>query len=378
MLDRIKTKKTEEFLKEKFNAAVYLNEHPEAKAYRIEHSYRVANIGLEIARGEGFDETEMVVACLLHDVSYCEEFGENGWIEHGRLSARIARPFLENLGFNEDRVNDVCFGIAIHVDDKADFVWERTPFALSVGDADNIDRFDAYRIHETLVNDGFLSMDLDRKLQYVRKRLGRLGELIDMPMGTRTAERLWRDRISFNVSFYKSLLAQLERSERPADEVDKDRGQAMTDYETLIIKAKGLTEGVGNLVSDLANISALLNETLDDINWVGFYLAEGEKLVLGPFQGRPACIEIPFGRGVCGTAAATGKTLRVDNVHEFVGHIACDGASKSEIVVPVKKKGRVIAVLDIDSPSYKRFDANDEAGLEKFVGAIEESIADLI
>ena len=124
---------TEAFLKQKLDSGAYLNANPQAKAYRLEHSYRVANIGRQIARMEGFDETEIVITCLLHDVSYCEEFGENGWKEHGRRSAAIARPFLKELGLAADRIEDICYGIAIHVDDEADFPGERTPFALSVG-----------------------------------------------------------------------------------------------------------------------------------------------------------------------------------------------------------------------------------------------------
>ena len=212
MLNRGMIEKTEAFLRQKFDAAVYLNDHPDAKAYRIEHTYRVANIGREIAREEGFDETELVIACLLHDVSYCEEFGENGWLEHGRRAARIARPFLSELGLAEDRIRDICYGIAIHVDDAADFPGERTPFALSVGDADNIDRFDVYRIHETLVNDGFLGMEFARKLQYSQNRLARLRELLEMPMGTRTAEKLWKTRLDFYISFYEKLVRQLKCS----------------------------------------------------------------------------------------------------------------------------------------------------------------------
>ena len=212
MLNRNRIQQTEAFLRQKFDAAIYLNEHPEAKAYRIEHSYRVANIGREIAQREGFDETEMVIACLLHDVAYCEEFGENGWLEHGRRSAKIARPFLEQLVLAEDRIRDICYGIAIHVDDQADFPGERTPFALSIGDADNIDRFDAYRIHETLMNDGFLGMEYDQKLDYTQKRLSRLRELPDMPMGTKTAQVLWRERLTFYIAFYEKLAGQLESS----------------------------------------------------------------------------------------------------------------------------------------------------------------------
>ena len=212
MLKREWIEKTEAFLKEKYNAGVYLNAHPDKKAYRTEHTYRVANIGREIARAEGFDETEMVIACLLHDVSYCEEFDENGWNEHGRRSARIARPFLEKLGLPEDRIGDICYGIAIHVDDEADFDGERTPFALSVGDADNIDRFDVYRIHEKLHYDGFLGKSFADKTEYVEKRLEGLHKLAEIPMATATAEEMWRSRIAYYIGFYEKLSDQLKCS----------------------------------------------------------------------------------------------------------------------------------------------------------------------
>ena len=216
MLDLELVKKTEEFLKEKFEGSVYLNGHPEAKAYRTEHTYRVANIGREIAAKEGFDETEMVIACLLHDVAYCEDFGENGWKEHGRRSARIVRPFLKELGIPEDRVRDICYGIAIHVDEKADFPGENTPFALSVGDADNIDRFDAYRIHETLVFDSFLKMSFEEKTEYLRKRLSRLRELQELPLGTKAAGEMWRSRLDFYSVFLQKLADQMEQSKSVA------------------------------------------------------------------------------------------------------------------------------------------------------------------
>ena len=217
MLDSGLVKKTEEFLKRKFDAAIYLNEHLYDKAYRIEHSYRVANIGLEIAKKEGFDETETVIACLLHDVSYCEEFGDDGWKNHGRRSAVIARPFLMELGIPEERVNDICYGIAIHVDDEADFAGERTPFALTVGDADNIDRFDAYRIYESLTSDRFLEKSLEEKTEYTKMRLAKLKKLADMPMGTATAEKLWRARIAFYIEFYEKLAWQIRSSKSVAD-----------------------------------------------------------------------------------------------------------------------------------------------------------------
>lgn len=212
MLNRDLIGATEAFLLRKLDSGAYLAAHPDAKAYRIEHTYRVANIGRQIALREGFDETDMVIACLLHDVSYCEEFGENGWREHGRRSARIARPFLTELGLPEDRIGAICYGIAIHVDDEADFAGERTAFALSVSDADNIDRFDAYRIHEALSGDGFLQKSLQEKLEYTEKRLARLREIRGLPTATKTAAELWDARIAFQIAFYEKLLDQFNCS----------------------------------------------------------------------------------------------------------------------------------------------------------------------
>lgn len=138
-------------------------------------------------------------------------------------------------------------------------------------------------------------------------------------------------------------------------------------YETLLLQLEALIEGETNVIANLSNASALLNQFLDDINWVGFYLWEDDELVLGPFQGLPACIRIENGKGVCGTAMATNKTMLVENVHEFPGHIACDARSQSEIVVPMKVDGKNFGVLDIDSPSLNRFDTVDQTYLEKFV-----------
>ena len=134
---------------------------------------------------------------------------------------------------------------------------------------------------------------------------------------------------------------------------------------------QALVAGVPYPIANLANASALLSQALADINWVGFYLREGDKLVLGPFQGKTACIEIPFGRGVCGPAAAKDETQLVKDVHEFPGHIACDSASNSEIVIPLHKNGAVAAVLDIDSPLIGRFTQADKAGLESLVPGLE-------
>jgi len=148
----------------------------------------------------------------------------------------------------------------------------------------------------------------------------------------------------------------------------------MTDYTLLCSQLRALTEGVPHFVANLANASALLWHSMEDLNWAGFYLMEDGQLVLGPFQGKTACIEIPVGKGVCGTAAAQRTTQLVPDVHAFPGHIACDSASNSEIVVPIFKNGEVAAVLDIDSPSLGRFDETDRAGLEQFVRVLEETV----
>lgn len=142
-------------------------------------------------------------------------------------------------------------------------------------------------------------------------------------------------------------------------------------YRLLKVKLQGLTDGIPYRTANLANASALLNQALTDINWVGFYLAEEGRLVLGPFQGKPACVEIPIGKGVCGTAAAKDEVVLVKNVHEFPGHIACDCASNSEIVLPLHCEGKVVGVLDIDSPILARFDEEDKAGLLEIVRVIE-------
>jgi GAF domain-containing protein len=148
----------------------------------------------------------------------------------------------------------------------------------------------------------------------------------------------------------------------------------MTDYRLLNDMLTSLIEGIPHKIANLANAAALLFESLEGINWAGFYLLEGETLILGPFQGKPACIEIPMGCGVCGSAVAEKRTLLVPNVHEFPGHIACDSASNSEIVIPLMKDREVVGVLDIDSPNYSRFDERDRAGLEEFARIIEKAL----
>ena len=147
----------------------------------------------------------------------------------------------------------------------------------------------------------------------------------------------------------------------------------MTDYRILAKQIKALAEDEAHYMPVLSNASALLFDNMEDLNWAGFYLMNNGSLLLGPFQGKVACIRIGLGKGVCGTAAAEDKTQLVKNVHEFPGHIACDSASNSEIVVPLHADGKVIGVLDIDSPSIGRFDESDREGLEAVAKAIEES-----
>ncbi len=151
----------------------------------------------------------------------------------------------------------------------------------------------------------------------------------------------------------------------------------MTDYRELNTTLRSLIDGVPHLVANLANASALLYEKLDRLNWAGFYLIEDGKLVLNAFQGKVACIEIPIGRGVCGSAVAERKTLVVPDVHKFPGHIACDGASNSEIVIPLFKGDEIFGVLDIDSPAFDRFDDNDKAGLEEFASILSHGLTSM-
>jgi len=138
-------------------------------------------------------------------------------------------------------------------------------------------------------------------------------------------------------------------------------------YEALYEFAQGLMSGERNRIANLANISSLLFHTLTHVNWVGFYLLHHDELILGPFQGKPACIRIPIGKGVCGTAVAQRATQLVKNVHSFPGHIACDGDTNSELVIPLIHDGKVYGVLDLDSPVLERFDEDDQQGLEKIV-----------
>ena len=210
-----KIKKTEAFLREKLKESPYFQEHPEAGAYRLEHTFRVARIGMSIARAEGMDPEALAMACLLHDVSYCRWSAastQEDWLNHGRESARIARPFLESLGLPPDVTGEICYGVAIHVDDKADFPGEATAFAQTVGDADNIDRFDVYRLYETLESMSFSKLSLGEKQAHVSSTLERLEKFWEMPLATSAATALWQERIGVYRDFYRRLAEQLSAS----------------------------------------------------------------------------------------------------------------------------------------------------------------------
>jgi GAF domain-containing protein len=147
-------------------------------------------------------------------------------------------------------------------------------------------------------------------------------------------------------------------------------------YTNLAAQLRSLLEGENDTIANAANFAAVLYHALPDLNWAGFYFKQGEELVLGPFQGQPACVRIPMGKGVCGTAAQQRQTLLVDDVHDFPGHIACDSASNSEIVVPLVRGEELIGVLDLDSPLSARFDDEDARGLNALVNIFLESLAE--
>ena len=203
-------KKTEEFLKNQFEEGEYFKLHEDEKRYRLEHTYRVANIGKEIALKEGFDVEATVIGCLLHDVSYGKGFDQReDWLNHGRTSASIARPFLEGLDLERDVIEEICYGIAIHVDGMADIEGKKTPLAVTIGEADNIDRFDAYRIFENLKFVEFDKMTLEEKRDKVQSTLEKLHKYKEEPFITEAATQLWNSKLDFQIKFYVRLQEQL-------------------------------------------------------------------------------------------------------------------------------------------------------------------------
>ena len=205
-------RKTLAFVKSGFESCPYFAENPADGEYRLEHTLRVARIGGEIARREGLDEEALILACLLHDIAYSREIPAGGWNEHGRVGAAIARSFLKGLGLEERRIREICYGIAIHVDDRADFEGERTVLALSVSDADNIDRFGVFRIYDAMRYAGFYEMDLEQKLEWTKKRIPALERLRPIEFATDSAREMWLGNIDYQIDYFTRLLRQLEDS----------------------------------------------------------------------------------------------------------------------------------------------------------------------
>lgn len=202
------------FLRTAFENSSYFQSRPDEKEYRLRHSIRVANIGAEIAQKENMNVEAMTIACLLHDISYKDAFQtEADWKNHGRAAAATVRHFLAELELDETLKQDICFGIAIHVDDNADFDGTKTAFAQTVGDSDNIDRFDVYRIYDNLQYSQFSAMTHDEQLEHVSKKLKRLDELKALEFGSKTATQMWIERLDYQLDFFGKLQEQLTSGE---------------------------------------------------------------------------------------------------------------------------------------------------------------------
>lgn len=205
---------TAKFLKDELSKMIELfPEEKRAIEYRYEHSLRVASIALDIAKKEGLDEDRCYIGALLHDLGYSVPYDNpKEYVNHGRIGAKLARPFLESLGYSEEEVNEICYGIAIHVDDKADFEGKRTALAVTIGDADNIDRYDAFRIHDRLTWVDYKNLSLEKQKEHVDTVLSSLNKYLDYECATRTATLMWKEKISFQLEFYNRLKKQIENS----------------------------------------------------------------------------------------------------------------------------------------------------------------------
>ena len=205
---------TAKFLKDQLSKMIELfPEEKRAIEYRYEHSLRVASIALDIAKKEGLDEDRCYIGALLHDLGYSVPYDNpKEYVNHGRIGAKLARPFLESLGYSEEEVNEICYGIAIHVDDKADFEGKRTALAVTIGDADNIDRYDAFRIYDRLTWVDYKNLSLEKQREHVDTVLSSLNKYLDYECATRTATLMWKEKISFQLEFYNRLKKQIENS----------------------------------------------------------------------------------------------------------------------------------------------------------------------
>lgn len=204
-----------EFLKETLSAGRYMLDNSYEHTYRYEHTTRVAAYGREIARAEGLDEEALVIGCILHDVSYCNTYGgEVPWSQHGRDAAGIARPFLESLdGWDHRRVEEVCYGIAIHADGHADFDGPDTVLARSISDCDELDGYDIFRVSENIRFWGFCESDIPAKLDFLRRRLADCQGWQTVTRATPTATKLLRQRLALREQVYSAMILQFERGQ---------------------------------------------------------------------------------------------------------------------------------------------------------------------
>lgn len=206
--------KAEAFLREQFANCDFYKEHTADGEYRLQHSYRVARAAGEIARREGLDEEGLVIGGLLHDVGYCRRWDDwKDWQEHGRMSARAVRPFLEQLDLGKERVQEICYGIAIHVDGQADFPGEKTTFALSIADADDMDKFDAYRIYDAMEFADFRNLRIADKRSWLLKKLDWISQRLGEKSATETARQMIAERLMYQRQYYEKVLEQMEHSE---------------------------------------------------------------------------------------------------------------------------------------------------------------------
>ena len=202
-----------EFLKQKYSESAYFQRKPWSMEYRINHSIRTANIGRLIAKEEGMNEEALAIGCLLHDISYALDFSsKEEMINHGRTSAKMVRPFLKELGYSDELIHNICFGIAIHVDEKADFEGTINPFSYSIVASDHIDRYDTYRIYDNMEHVHFDKLPIEEQIAYVTKTLKQLKKAKMINFMTNTANELWQDKIAFQIKYFNRLLKQLQNS----------------------------------------------------------------------------------------------------------------------------------------------------------------------
>ena len=227
---------TKRYLYQRLKESTFFAKHPAKLEYRYQHSLRTAYIASQVAQADGLDEEALVLGCLLHDISYCQEFTDHQqWLDHGRASARIARPWLLQLGLEPERVEEICYGIAIHVDDEADFEGPRTPLAEDILMIDNVDRFDCYRIYEVLENARFSQMSHEEQIRWLEGQFPKLEMAFEFAYGSPTAIRLWREKAQYHLDFYKKLYAQLTMDGTSVT----SGGEAQADQQQYVLEEEG-------------------------------------------------------------------------------------------------------------------------------------------